>query len=396
MKTLIFFAAAVAMASATGEEKLLNDGNNVFTANMFTEVVKEQPGKSMVMSAFSVLQPLAQLAMASVGESHDQILKVIGLPNDNVTKIVFPKVSAQLRAVKGVQLSMANKIYIPTGAEVKEDFAALSKSIFGSEFKNIDFTKNVPAAKEINSWVEDQTNHKIKDLVNADSLGADTRAVLVNALYFKGQWDKKFNEKLTSDQDFHVTKDKTVKVPMMYKKDDFKYAESEELDAKLLELPYKEKEASFLIVLPNEIDGLAALQEKLKDPTALDKAVAQMREVEVNVHLPKFKIESTINLKNVLQKMGVTNLFDASKARLDNLLKNENGLFVSDAIQKAFIEVNEEGAEAAAANAFVSLNRSGKLHFTDPKEFKADHPFLFFLTSHSYELFSGAFINEIN
>ncbi|XP_047986728.1 antichymotrypsin-2-like isoform X3 [Leguminivora glycinivorella] len=389
MKTLIFFAAAVAMASATGEEKLLNDGNNVFTANMFTEVVKEQPGKSMVMSAFSVLQPLAQLAMASVGESHDQILKVIGLPNDNVTKIVFPKVSAQLRAVKGVQLSMANKIYIPTGAEVKEDFAALSKSIFGSEFKNIDFTKNVPAAKEINSWVEDQTNHKIKDLVNADSLGADTRAVLVNALYFKGQWDKKFNEKLTSDQDFHVTKDKTVKVPMMYKKDDFKYAESEELDAKLLELPYKEKEASFLIVLPNEIDGLAALQEKLKDPTALDKAVAQMREVEVNVHLPKFKIESTINLKNVLQKMGVTNLFDASKARLDNLLKNENGLFVSDAIQKAFIEVNEEGAEAAAANEF-SVNRVMVL-----KErfyyFTADRPFLFLLNVGSSTLFSGSY-----
>ncbi|XP_047986729.1 alaserpin-like isoform X4 [Leguminivora glycinivorella] len=386
MKTLIFFAAAVAMASATGEEKLLNDGNNVFTANMFTEVVKEQPGKSMVMSAFSVLQPLAQLAMASVGESHDQILKVIGLPNDNVTKIVFPKVSAQLRAVKGVQLSMANKIYIPTGAEVKEDFAALSKSIFGSEFKNIDFTKNVPAAKEINSWVEDQTNHKIKDLVNADSLGADTRAVLVNALYFKGQWDKKFNEKLTSDQDFHVTKDKTVKVPMMYKKDDFKYAESEELDAKLLELPYKEKEASFLIVLPNEIDGLAALQEKLKDPTALDKAVAQMREVEVNVHLPKFKIESTINLKNVLQKMGVTNLFDASKARLDNLLKNENGLFVSDAIQKAFIEVNEEGAEAAAANEFVGYGSA--LVPPPSKTFTVDKPFYFELKS-TYTLFNG-------
>ncbi|XP_047986736.1 alaserpin-like isoform X10 [Leguminivora glycinivorella] len=387
MKTLIFFAAAVAMASATGEEKLLNDGNNVFTANMFTEVVKEQPGKSMVMSAFSVLQPLAQLAMASVGESHDQILKVIGLPNDNVTKIVFPKVSAQLRAVKGVQLSMANKIYIPTGAEVKEDFAALSKSIFGSEFKNIDFTKNVPAAKEINSWVEDQTNHKIKDLVNADSLGADTRAVLVNALYFKGQWDKKFNEKLTSDQDFHVTKDKTVKVPMMYKKDDFKYAESEELDAKLLELPYKEKEASFLIVLPNEIDGLAALQEKLKDPTALDKAVAQMREVEVNVHLPKFKIESTINLKNVLQKMGVTNLFDASKARLDNLLKNENGLFVSDAIQKAFIEVNEEGAEAAAANEYGVVMLSARLGY----DFMADSPFIYFIRIRAVNIFSGAF-----
>ncbi|XP_061710481.1 alaserpin-like isoform X6 [Cydia pomonella] len=387
MNTLIFFAAVVAMASATGEEKILNDGNNVFTANMFSEVVKEQAGKSVVMSAFSVLQPLAQLALASVGESHDELLRAIGLPNDNVTKAVFPKVTAQLRAVQGVKLNMANKIYIPTNAQVKEDFAALSKSVFGSEFKNIDFTKNVPAAQEINSWVEDHTNHKIKDLVDPNSLGADTRAVLVNALYFKGSWEKKFNDKATTDRDFHVTKDKTVKVPTMYKKDEFKYAESKELDAKLLELPYEGKEASFLIVLPNEIDGLPALQEKLKNPTALDKAVAEMREVEVNVYLPKFKIETTIDLKKVLQKIGITSLFDAAKARLDNLLKNESGLYVSDAIQKAFIEVNEEGAEAAAANDFLLLGSSG-VPSPPPKEFVVDRPFYFQLKS-TYTLFNG-------
>ncbi|XP_061710483.1 alaserpin-like isoform X8 [Cydia pomonella] len=392
MNTLIFFAAVVAMASATGEEKILNDGNNVFTANMFSEVVKEQAGKSVVMSAFSVLQPLAQLALASVGESHDELLRAIGLPNDNVTKAVFPKVTAQLRAVQGVKLNMANKIYIPTNAQVKEDFAALSKSVFGSEFKNIDFTKNVPAAQEINSWVEDHTNHKIKDLVDPNSLGADTRAVLVNALYFKGSWEKKFNDKATTDRDFHVTKDKTVKVPTMYKKDEFKYAESKELDAKLLELPYEGKEASFLIVLPNEIDGLPALQEKLKNPTALDKAVAEMREVEVNVYLPKFKIETTIDLKKVLQKIGITSLFDAAKARLDNLLKNESGLYVSDAIQKAFIEVNEEGAEAAAANVFVA---EGTSLVINPRiyEVRADHPFLFTLRAGDSTLFSGVYAN---
>ncbi|XP_061710482.1 alaserpin-like isoform X7 [Cydia pomonella] len=392
MNTLIFFAAVVAMASATGEEKILNDGNNVFTANMFSEVVKEQAGKSVVMSAFSVLQPLAQLALASVGESHDELLRAIGLPNDNVTKAVFPKVTAQLRAVQGVKLNMANKIYIPTNAQVKEDFAALSKSVFGSEFKNIDFTKNVPAAQEINSWVEDHTNHKIKDLVDPNSLGADTRAVLVNALYFKGSWEKKFNDKATTDRDFHVTKDKTVKVPTMYKKDEFKYAESKELDAKLLELPYEGKEASFLIVLPNEIDGLPALQEKLKNPTALDKAVAEMREVEVNVYLPKFKIETTIDLKKVLQKIGITSLFDAAKARLDNLLKNESGLYVSDAIQKAFIEVNEEGAEAAAANVFpVPMAAS----WPPPRvrEFIADHAFIFLLKAGDSALFGGVFAN---
>ncbi|KAI8428557.1 hypothetical protein MSG28_007314, partial [Choristoneura fumiferana] len=286
---------AVALASNNEIEKILNDGNNVFTSKFFEEVVKEKPGESVVMSAFSVMQPLAQLALASVGHSHDEILKVIGLPNDNVTKEVFPLVNSRLRAVKGVELKMANKIYLPLDAKIKEDFGALSKS------------------------VEDHTNHRIKNLVNSDSFSDNTRAVLVNALYFKGSWLDKFDKALTTDRDFHVSKDKTVQIPTMFKKAEFKFAESHELDAKLLELPYEGEEASMLIILPNEIDGLPALQEKLKVPSALETAIDNMYKVEVNVYLPKFKIETQIDLKKIL-------------------------------MSKAFIEVNEEGAEAAAAN----------------------------------------------
>ncbi|XP_073951129.1 alaserpin-like isoform X6 [Choristoneura fumiferana] len=395
MKTFILLSAvmAVALASNNEIEKILNDGNNVFTSKFFEEVVKEKPGESVVMSAFSVMQPLAQLALASVGHSHDEILKVIGLPNDNVTKEVFPLVNSRLRAVKGVELKMANKIYLPLDAKIKEDFGALSKSVFGSEFKNIDFAEPEPAAKEINEWVEDHTNHRIKNLVNSDSFSDNTRAVLVNALYFKGSWLDKFDKALTTDRDFHVSKDKTVQIPTMFKKAEFKFAESHELDAKLLELPYEGEEASMLIILPNEIDGLPALQEKLKVPSALETAIDNMYKVEVNVYLPKFKIETQIDLKKILMSVGVNDLFDSATARLNNLLENESGLFVSNAIQKAFIEVNEEGAEAAAANAFM-VAYADFVGPTPPKpEFRADRPFLYILKSGDNKLFSGVFAN---
>ncbi|XP_026751078.2 alaserpin isoform X1 [Galleria mellonella] len=394
MKVLIcligIVTAVIAVDNDVAVEKVLKEGNDIFTSRLFPEVVKQHPKESVVLSAFSVLTPLALLSQASVGASHDELLKAIGVPNDNVTKEVFSYLKTNLRSVKGIELRMANKVYIPLQFALNDDFAAVSRNVFDSEVQNVDFTKSQATAKSINAWVESQTNNRIKDLVSPNSLDSDTRAVLVNALYFKGTWKEKFNKMFTSDQDFHVTKEKTVKVPMMYKQDTFLYGQSDELDAKLLELPYEGDEASFLIVLPNAVDGLSALEEKLKDPSLLEKAVKNMINQEVEVHLPKFKIETKTDLKTALRNIDVKKIF-TSEARLDNLLKDvKESLYVSEAIQKAFIEVNEEGAEAAAANAFYSFGSS----FAPKKKpkFFADKPFYFVLKHKSYPLFNGVFM----
>nr|AAN71634.1 serine protease inhibitor serpin 1c [Mamestra configurata] len=386
----LFICILALAATAMSEESnvdLLKSSNEVFTANMFQEVVKAKPGENVVLSAFSVLSPLAQLSLASVGESHDEILKAIGLPNDNVTKEVFTDVSKQLRSVKGVELRLANKVYVRQGAVLNDEFAAVSKDVFNSDVKNVDFTKNVEAAKEINEWVEENTNHKIKDLVSSESLDASTAAVLVNAIYFKGKWKKPFDESATRDLDFFVTKDQPIKKPTMHKSGDFKYAESKELDAKLLELPYEGDQSSLLIVLPNEIDGIGSLVEKLKDPTALSKAVENMFYNEVIVDLPKFKIETTTDLKAVLKKMNIVKLFTGGEARLNNLIKGESDLFITDAIQKAFIDVNEEGAEAAVANAFYISRMDKSIPTGTP--FTVDRPFFYALKTTTGTLFSG-------
>ncbi|XP_053602607.1 alaserpin-like isoform X18 [Plodia interpunctella] len=388
---LLFCLFAVMAAVKSDTNELLKHANQKFTAKMLSEVVKQNPQKSVVLSAFSVLTPLAQLSLASEGASHDELLNAIGMPNDNSTKEVFTSLTKDVSKIQGVELKLASKVYVAANYELNEQFQATTKKVFNSEVQNVNFVKNLEAAKTINTWVEDQTNKRIKDLVEPSELDGSTRAVLVNAIYFKGSWLEKFDPKLTQNKKFQVSKDKSVDLPFMYKNKNFKYGESQELNAQLLELPYQGEEASFLVVLPREVDGLAALEEKLKDPTVLQKAIDNMSPQEVNVYLPKFKIETTTDLKQALENMDVKKVFDASQAKLTGLLKSPETLFISAAKQKAFIEVNEEGAEAAAANVFQVLTRAS---FVAPcMEFLADRPFFFILRSNHVDLFAGTFLS---
>ncbi|XP_053602604.1 alaserpin-like isoform X15 [Plodia interpunctella] len=390
---LLFCLFAVMAAVKSDTNELLKHANQKFTAKMLSEVVKQNPQKSVVLSAFSVLTPLAQLSLASEGASHDELLNAIGMPNDNSTKEVFTSLTKDVSKIQGVELKLASKVYVAANYELNEQFQATTKKVFNSEVQNVNFVKNLEAAKTINTWVEDQTNKRIKDLVEPSELDGSTRAVLVNAIYFKGSWLEKFDPKLTQNKKFQVSKDKSVDLPFMYKNKNFKYGESQELNAQLLELPYQGEEASFLVVLPREVDGLAALEEKLKDPTVLQKAIDNMSPQEVNVYLPKFKIETTTDLKQALENMDVKKVFDASQAKLTGLLKSPETLFISAAKQKAFIEVNEEGAEAAAANGFI-IRESISYPLKETYEFIADRPFFFELRHADKPLFSGVMTSE--
>ncbi|XP_014363628.2 antichymotrypsin-2 isoform X1 [Papilio machaon] len=388
---VIYFVVLVCLATAScnndaNDAALLAEGNSKFTARMFTEVAKKNPQNSFVLSAFSVLTPLAQLSLASEGSSHDELLRAIGLPNDEATKTAFTQVESYLRSVKGIDLRMANRIYVANGYTLNKDYAAVVRQTFQSEVKNVDFTASQSAAKEINTWVEQQTNNRIKDLVDPNSLDADTRAVLVNAIYFKGTWKDQFEKRLTSDNDFYLSHRKSIKVPTMYRKGDYNYGESAELNARILELPYVGDESAFYIILPNDVVGITELLDKVKDSSSLEKALSSLYEREVEAYIPKFKIETTTNLKEILPEIGVKDIFDASKANLSKLITNQNDLYISDATQKAFIEINEEGAEAAAANAFIITES-----YTEPMIFAANRPFVFAIKVDKTIIFNGVY-----
>ena len=235
-----------------------------------------------------------------------------------------------------------------------------------------DFSARDATAKAMNSWVEEVTHDKIKDLIDSKALGADTKMVLINAIYFKGDWKTKFDVALTKEKEFLTESGDKVKVPTMHLQGKIELAVLEQLKSKVLRLPYKGDRIVMDIVLPDDKGGLKVLEQKLKTLDEKDLLNENIFQKEVIVDLPKFKLEKTwSNLKDVLKKLGMTEIF---RGGFQGIAKGP--LMVSNVIQKVFIEVDETGSEAAAATGTVMKFRSALM---DEKEihFKADHPFLF-------------------
>ncbi|XP_072936095.1 antichymotrypsin-2-like isoform X1 [Epargyreus clarus] len=344
-----------------------------FSAKFCNELDKT---KNVVSSPLSAEMVLALLTLGTEDPAHTELLTSLGIPDDDSIRSSFSLVSSKLKSTKGVTLDVANKVYIKEGKyelnpKLKED----AVKVFDAGFEKINFDDGATAANTINKWVESKTNERIKDLLSSDSLNEDTRLVFVNALYFKGTWQKQFEPHNTIEQPFHIDNEKTVDIPMMYKESEFKYGESEALGAQLLQMFYEGQQASMLIVLPNEITGLDAVMQKLADGHDLLAEVDHMYETKVQVTLPKFKIETEIDLIEILPKLGINAIFNQDNSGLTKILDHPEMLYVSKAVQKAFIEVNEEGAEAAAATAMGFATFSAIIDEPPLPRFVADRPF---------------------
>ncbi|XP_049887288.1 antichymotrypsin-2-like isoform X3 [Pectinophora gossypiella] len=337
--------------------------------------------KSVVSSPLSAEFVLALLALGTSDPAHAELLTALGIPDDDAIRSSFSSVSAKIRSLKGVTLNVANRVYVKEGPhELQPKLQEDAVKVFDAGIEKIDFAKSTAAAQQINQWVESKTNNKIKDLIAPDCLGEDTRLVLVNALYFKGTWKKKFDPQLTTPLDFHVTAKKTIQVPMMFMDGKFNYDVSDELNAEMLSMPYEGEESSLVIILPKEIEGLNNVMQKLADGydlmKDLDRLTSPGASMKVEVTVPKFKIETELDLNTLLPKLGIKSIFNRVSSGLDKLLTPPEPLYVSKAIQKAFIEVNEEGAEAAAATAMLVCMTACIIGEPPKPRFVADRPFL--------------------
>ncbi|OWR46227.1 serpin-2 [Danaus plexippus plexippus] len=360
-----------------------------FSAKFCNELNQSQ---SVVASPLSAKFLLALLTLGSEDPAHSELLSSLGISSDDEIRSSFKSLSQNLLSIKGVTLNVANKVYIKEGDyDLNEDLKKDAVSVFNAAFEKVDFSQSKAAANLINKWVEDQTNNKIRKLIPADSLNAGTSLVLVNAIYFKGPWRSPFDPLNTSDQPFHISPSETVDVPMMYKEDDFFYSESKELNAQLLCLEYVKSKASMLIVLPEKIDGLNEVLAKLADGYDLIGDVRNMFKKEVQVTIPKFKIETEIDLAELLPKLGIQSIFDQNNSGLTKILNNSEPLSVSKAVQKAFIEVNEEGAEAAAASAMVMVGCCLTLDEPQVIKFTADRPFFVAIISNETIYFTATY-----
>ncbi|CAG7820064.1 unnamed protein product [Allacma fusca] len=349
------------------------EGNSQLMASLHTVLTTGNSG-NLIFSPFSLSAVVAMAHLGARGTTAAEIASAFNFPEDNdVLSKGYSQVLASLQeTTEGYTLAAANRLYSQIGFDLRKEFSDSIQSAFGAEVQQLDFSNSAASAAEINNWVEKTTNNKIKDLISASALNSLTRVILVNGVYFKGQWKNKFDESNTSKQPFHLNEKESIEVDMMYKQAKFPYAYFDELDAHAVALPYKGDRLSMVIYAPLQINGLSKIEDALKNlsPSKVLQKFGSHSDVEVS--LPRFKVESTLSLVEPLKNLGARSMFSGD-ADFSGIPVTNTGLQVSEVVQKAFIEVNEEGSEAAAATGMmIMLCSMPMVH-----EFRADRPFFF-------------------
>ena len=397
---LIGLAAAVAkgeLAPQKEEPKPKDDrtavveGNSAFALDLYAKL-KEQEG-NLFFSPFSISTALAMTHTGARSETAAQMEKVLHF--DIGQERLHPAFKALIEDLNarqqkgGYELSVANALWGQRGYGFLMEFLDLTVDNYGAGLREVDFVGDTEGARQtINGWVEKETREKIKNLIPPGVLDALTRLVLTNAIYFKGDWAAQFDKEATHDAPFTLLDGKKVEVPMMRQTEKFGYMETEGFQA--LELPYVKDELSMIVLLPRKVDGLAELEKSLTAEN-LAKWLPELRKRRVIVELPKFKMTSQFSLAKVLRSMGMTDAFSLPPADFSGM-NGKKDLFISAVIHKAYVDVNEEGTEAAAATGVVMQLTAAP---TPPVLFRADHPFLFLIRDNRSGsiLFLGRMIN---
>jgi serpin B len=351
------------------------EANNRFALDLYGRL-RDRPG-NLFMSPYSLSTALAMTYAGARGDTAGQMAATLhlSLPTGTLHAAVAA-LERQIKAGAGrpYKLSVANALWGQEGEHFLPDFLRLLAENYGAGLRQVDFRSVEQARRTINSWVEEQTGGKIKNLLQPAHLSPNTSLVLTNAIYFKGDWASPFPKAATKDEPFTVTEDKRVPVSMMHRIGRLNYLDGGDFHA--LELPYAGNDLSMVIVLPKKVDGLARLEESLTSEK-LSASLAKLGPRRVEVALPRFRVEAGFELAKVLPAMGMPLAFTRS-ADFSGI-DGKRELFISAVIHKAFVDVNEEGTEAAAATAVVIARPSAVVRPEPVVEFRADHPFAFLI-----------------
>ncbi|EFA04601.2 leukocyte elastase inhibitor [Tribolium castaneum] len=370
--------------TATPESQILQ-ANASFALNLY-EILSRKKG-NIFFSPLSVHAVLSMLYQGAQGETAQALAHALKNPDVKSTAEGYRDVIAHLGSLKDVTLLTANKIY---GNQAKSKFLKAFEDCvvknFGSEIELLDLGEPKGAARIVNKWVEDKTREKIKNIVNEALFNnKNLSLVLINAIYFKGDWLSTFKEQSTKKDKFYLEDKTAIEVEMMHQKEHFYYKDDQELGAQIIEMPYKGSTVKMMIILPK--DGIGKLEEKLPK-TDLKKLTDGLKRTELHLFVPKFKMEETIKLNQILIELGLKPIFDMNQADFKGILDTsslQDNIFVSEVIQKAFVEVNETGTVAAAATraAMVLGCAPGA---PKPVIFRVDKPAVFLIVaSHGEE-----------
>jgi len=351
--------------------------NNAFAFDMYSQLIQLKTGEheNVFFSPHSISAAMAICYEGAENTTKEQISNVFYFPTDkNILKVRLERMNDKINSENNdYELQTANALWVQEGYPVKEAYIHSVNKYYDGEVTNLDFIKNPASSRNtINEWVEARTNKKIKDIVPENLITADTRIIITNAIYFNGKWADEFDKEMTDKKPFYPTKGEEVSVDTMYICNRFNYGENSK--TKIIELPYKGNDLSMYVVLPksNNIEKFET-EFTLNDYTELKNDMEF--EEEVKTSIPKFRFEIKKELSDSLIEMGVVDAF--GQADFSGI--SDSPLEISRVIHQAFIDVKEEGTEAAAATMVEETVGMDISWDSEPKEFKADHPFMFFI-----------------
>ncbi len=361
----------------------LVSGNTAFALDLY-RLLAQQSG-NLFYSPYSISLALAMTYAGARGQTEQQMAQAMhfNLPQADLHP-AFNTLDQRLRPldakpVEGeeqpFQLNIANSLWGQQDYEFLTEFLDTLAANYGAGMYRVDYNQHENARLQINAWVEEQTRDKIKDLIQPGVLNPLTRLVLVNAIYFKGAWLNPFDKGATQPAEFNLLDGSRVSVEMMSQWDDMSYLRGE--DFAVVDLAYKGSPISMLIIVPDE--GKFAEIESALTPAQLESIRSGLGMASVKLSMPKFKFESSFGLSQALKDLGMPDAFDPNRADFSGMTEKPE-LFISDVVHKAFVDVNEEGTEAAAATAVVMEVMAMPL---EEAELTIDRPFLFLIHDRS-------------
>ncbi len=362
-------------ATIQGVNEVVN-ANNQFAIELYG-VISNETNENIFFSPWSISTVVAMAYEGARGETAREIQGVFHFPEDEMTRRAsYAKVLNMINKASGkYKLHTANAIWLQEDYPFLKDYKDTISRYYLGEIKNLDFANDPGGSSSyISNWVSRNTGNKIKDIVFPGMFTESTRAVLTDAIYFKGEWKHPFNEENTEPENFTMESGEKIIVPMMRLTDDdlrFNYAESD--GVQVLELPYLGDKISMLVLLPRT--GIANHLESMLSAEKLQEWRSEMRPRTVNLHMPKYTFETSYSLNDYLKSMGMGLPFTWPGADFSGMDGTEN-LYIDNILHKAYVAVDEKGTEATATTSLLGGIGAAVPHYID---FIADHPFIFII-----------------
>ena len=373
-----------------------------FAFELYQRVCKNN-FKNVFISPYSISAAMSMVLLGAEGNTAAELLKAYGVDptNSELVHKQHQELLVQLKKASDyISVAIANKLFIEQSYQLSLKFLEESAKFYHSEAEAVDFFQDFENARHhINKWVANNTKSKIKDLLPLNSVNSDTRLIIANAIYFKGDWLNKFDLEKTCLRDFFINETQVAKVEMMTQKGLYKVGFDRTLDAWLVSLPYKSEAVSMILVVSRERFGLKVLEEKLclENGKSLRNRIFAKEDMskyeELILSIPKIKLEFSLNVIPVLKDIGIRDVFDANEANLSGVT-GQPDLYVGGFFHKTFLEVNEKGSEAASATgAVLCINAGIPSKPNKPLKIVCNHPFLFLIVHDSTQsvLFMGRY-----